>query len=140
MRWPPPSRRPLGRGSSRPYANFDTPATRFAEPSPPRRNAISNFSSGKKGWRATELEVGERAAKAYAPSGAFRALPDYSPFGDVAATIRARILTDLQSLSLARTRREVVYSVGAAEAMLLDRTRPDWKREYFAHPFRLPDE
>jgi hypothetical protein len=41
--------------------------------------------------------------------------------------------------STGRSRREVVYSVGAAEALLLDRVRPGWKRDYLAHRFRLPD-
>jgi hypothetical protein len=42
-------------------------------------------------------------------------------------------------LQLGKSRREVVYSVGAAEALLLDRTRPEWKRDYLSHRFRLPD-
>ena len=48
-------------------------------------------------------------------------------------------MNDLGSLSLAKSRREVVYSVGAAEALLLDRVKPAWKRDFLTHRFRLPD-
>jgi hypothetical protein len=27
-----------------------------------------------------------------------------------------------------------IYPFGAAEGLLLDRTNPDWKREYFKYP------
>jgi hypothetical protein len=90
--------------------------------------------------RYTELRLSELAADRYTPSADFKALPDFVAFADVEKRIRDRIFTDLESISLARSRREVVYSVGAAMAMLLDRVRPEWKVEYFAHPYRLPDE
>jgi hypothetical protein len=89
--------------------------------------------------RYTEVAIGELAAKSYAPSPEFSALPDFAGYGTVAAAVRSRILNDLGSLSLAKSRREVVYSVGAAEALLLDRVRPGWKRDYLTHRFRLPD-
>ena len=89
--------------------------------------------------RYTEVVLGELAAKGYTPSPEFGALPDFAGYGAVAATVRAKVLTDLGQLSLAKSRREVVYSVGAAEALLLDRVRPGWKREYLTHRFRLPD-
>ncbi len=90
--------------------------------------------------RYTEWRLSELAADRYTPSADFKALPDFVAFADVEKRIRDRIFTDLESISLARSRREVVYSVGAAMAMLLDRVRPEWKVEYFAHPYRLPDE
>lgn len=89
--------------------------------------------------RYTEIVLGELAAKSYSPSPAFTALPDFKGFGSVTASIRAKVLSDLGTLSLAKSRREVVYSVGAAEALLLDRTRPEWKRDFLSHRFRLPD-
>jgi hypothetical protein len=89
--------------------------------------------------RYTEIVLGELAAKAYTPSPEFAALPDYTSYASVANTIRSKVMNDLGSLSLAKSRREVVYSVGAAEALLLDRVTPKWKREYMKHRFRLPE-
>jgi hypothetical protein len=89
--------------------------------------------------RYTEVALGELAAKDYSPSAEFRALPDYSSYGTVASAVRDKIMDDLVSLSLAKSRREVVYSTGAAEALLLDRVSPEWKRSFLTHRFRLPD-
>jgi hypothetical protein len=89
--------------------------------------------------RYTEVILGDLAAKSFAPSPEFSALPDFSSFGAVSAAVRTKILSDLGTLSLAKSRREVVYSVGAAEALLLDRVRPAWKRAYLVDRFRLPD-
>jgi hypothetical protein len=89
--------------------------------------------------RYTEVALGELAARGYTPSADFSALPDFAGYGAVATAARTRILDDLGSLSLGQSRRTVVYSVGAAEALLLDRVRPGWKREYLTHRFRLPD-
>lgn len=88
--------------------------------------------------RYTELMLGELASRQYSVSADFAALPDFASFSSVSLAIRSRIMTDLGSLSLAKSRREVVYSVGAAQALLLDRVKPKWKHEYFSHPFRLP--
>jgi hypothetical protein len=89
--------------------------------------------------RYTEVVLGELAAKGHVPSPEFSALPDFSGYGTVSSAVRRRILDDLGSISLAKSRSEVVYSVGAAEALLLDRVRPGWKRDYMVHRFRLPD-
>jgi hypothetical protein len=89
--------------------------------------------------RYTEVILGELAAKSGAPSPEFSALSDFVGYGTVAAQIRMKILSDLGSPSLAKSRREVVYSVGAAHALLLDRVTPAWKREYLKHRFRLPE-
>jgi hypothetical protein len=89
--------------------------------------------------RYTEVILGELASKSGVPSAEFRALPDFASYATVAAQVRTKILSDLGSLSLAKSRREVVYSVGAAQALLLDRVTPAWKREYLKHRFRLPE-
>jgi hypothetical protein len=89
--------------------------------------------------RYTEVMLGELAARSYSPSAEFSALPDFATYGSVAAQVRTKILSDLGSLSLAKSRREVVYSVGAAQALLLDRVTPAWKHEYLKHRFRLPE-
>jgi hypothetical protein len=89
--------------------------------------------------RYTEVMLAELAAKSYTPSPEFAALPDFASFGTVGMAIRTRIMSDLGTLSLAKSRREVVYSVGAAEALLLDRANPAWRRDFMTHRFRLPD-
>ena len=89
--------------------------------------------------RYTELRIGDMASTHYTASAEYTALADYSSPSSVSDAMRGRIMGDLGSLSLAKSRREVVYSVGAAEALLLDRVKPKWKEDYFRRPFRLPE-
>lgn len=89
--------------------------------------------------RYTEIALGELAAKAYTPSPEFSTLPDFKSYASVAATIRRGVLEDLGSMSLAKQKRVVVYSTGAADALLLDKVRPSWKADFLSHRFRLPD-
>ena len=90
--------------------------------------------------RYTEVIVAKAAiAMNYKPLPAYAALPDYRPYADVREQILQGIARDLDALDLARDRRTVVYSFGAAQAMLLDLTKPAWRAEYLTHPFKLPD-
>ena len=90
--------------------------------------------------RYTEVEVCKALVRSgYRQTAAFAALPDARPYSAVAVQILSGINNDLDSLDLARDRRMVVYSVGAAEAMLLDITRPNWRAQYLTQPFKLPD-
>jgi len=82
--------------------------------------------------RYTQIKAAEAAAD-YQPSAAFAALPDYTPFSAYALTARARTLDELKHIDITQAKREVVYSFGAAEALLLDRISPAWKDEYFKH-------
>jgi len=82
--------------------------------------------------RYTQIKAAEAAAD-YQPSAAFAALPDYTPFSAYALTARARTLDELKHIDITRAKREVVYSFGAAEALLLDRINPDWKAQYWQH-------
>jgi len=82
--------------------------------------------------RYTQIKAAEAAAD-YQPSEAFAGLPDYTPFSAYALTARARTLDELKHIDIAQARREVVYSFGAAECLLLDRLNPNWKVEYFQH-------
>jgi hypothetical protein len=82
--------------------------------------------------RYTQIKAAEAAAD-YQPSEAFAALPDYTPFSAYALTARARTLDELKHVDLAQAKREAVYSFGAAECLLLDRIKPNWKEEYFKH-------
>jgi hypothetical protein len=82
--------------------------------------------------RYTQIKAAEAAAD-YQPTEAFAALPDYTPFSAYALTTRARTLDELKHIDLTQAKREVVYSLGAAECLLLDRLNPNWKTEYFQH-------
>ena len=87
--------------------------------------------------RYTELQVARWAAAHYAPSDAFRALPDYAPFGGAADSLEAGIRSQLRRADLARDRRVSFYPLGAATAMLLDRVAPEWRAGYFDHGYSL---
>jgi hypothetical protein len=84
--------------------------------------------------RYTEIKVAEAAAN-YRPSAEYAALADFEPFANYAAKARAETLTELQKVDLAKTKRQVVYSFGAAEGLFLDRWNPNWKAMYFEHLF-----
>lgn len=86
--------------------------------------------------RYTEYRIAESAAKRYRPSKEFRALKDYTPFGDVADSIlNKRILSSLPTLRLDESERLVFYPFGAAEGLLLDRANPRWQSRYFTEKF-----
>ena len=79
-----------------------------------------------------------RAAEAPGePLPAFRALPDAEPYAVAAADLREQVVNQVRGLDLAGSRRSIVYPVGAAEALLLDATRPGWRARYLAEPFDL---
>jgi hypothetical protein len=44
---------------------------------------------------------------------------------------------ELEQLDSAQQRRTVFYPIGAAMALLLERTSSDWKQAYARHPFAL---
>lgn len=87
--------------------------------------------------RYTEYRVAQLAATKFKPSKEFQALPDYKPLADVARETRERIFRQLAKQKLAESKREVVYSYGAAEGLLLDRITPGWRRKYFDEKFDL---
>jgi len=82
--------------------------------------------------RYTQVKAAEAAAK-YQPAPEYAALKDYEPFDSYAARARAETLSELRRIDLARSKRVVVYSFGAAEGLLLDKLNPGWKDEYFKH-------
>jgi hypothetical protein len=97
-----------------------------------------SFQAWKEGVaRYTEYRIARLAAESYQPTATFRALDDFREFAEVAAAFERRIRTDLESGDLGGQKRIAFYSYGAAEALLLDRVRPDWRREYFARKFFL---
>jgi hypothetical protein len=87
--------------------------------------------------RYTELKVAEIAAEKYHATADFQSLKDYKSFKEVADSIRAGIFAQLASPSLASLRRVAFYSLGAGEALLLDKVHTDWKQHYFQDKFSL---
>jgi hypothetical protein len=98
-----------------------------------------NFQLWKEGIaRYTEVRSAEVAAD-YRPTPEFAALPDFTPFAELARTKRAATLNELKGIKLAEDKRIMFYSFGAAEGFLLDRLHPNWKKQYFGHPFTLDE-
>ncbi|HET6671105.1 MAG TPA: hypothetical protein VFH15_12830 [Pyrinomonadaceae bacterium] len=87
--------------------------------------------------RYTEYHVARLAATTYRPTKEFQALPDYRSFADVARTTYDGIFRQLRTQKLGESKREVVYSFGAAEGLLLDQIKPGWRRRYFVKKFDL---
>jgi hypothetical protein len=87
--------------------------------------------------RFIEYAAALAAAGAGSPAAAFRGLPDHEPYAAVAERGRRDLRRELERLDLGRQRRVSFYPVGAAMALLLDATRPDWRRHYARRPFAL---
>lgn len=87
--------------------------------------------------RYTEYHAARLAAAKYRASTGFRALKDYRTFADVAESTRAGIFRQLLTQKLSESKREVVYSFGAAEGLLLDEINPRWRSRYFVQKFDL---
>ena len=87
--------------------------------------------------RYTEYHVARLAAADYRPSRAFRALEDFRRFDHDAGDLLAALAGQLGAMRLDQDQRTAFYAVGAAEGLVLDRARPDWRRRYFAEPFSL---
>lgn len=87
--------------------------------------------------RYTEYRVAQLAATHYRPTKQYRALKDYRSFADVATTTYEGIFHQLATQKLGESKREVVYSYGAAEGLLLDKIRPGWRRRYLVEKFDL---
>jgi hypothetical protein len=87
--------------------------------------------------RYTEFQVARLAASRFRPSKEFRALKDYRSFADVARTTYEGIFRQLEKQKLGESKREVVYSFGAAEGLLLDQIKPHWRKRYFVEKFDL---
>lgn len=87
--------------------------------------------------RYTEYRIAQLAATSYRPTKEFGSLPDYRPFVEVARITHEGIFRQLLTQKLGESKREVVYSFGAAEGLLLDQIKPGWRRRYFAQKFDL---
>jgi choline dehydrogenase-like flavoprotein len=87
--------------------------------------------------RYMEYRVAQLAATRYQPGKEFRALKDYRSFAEVARKTYEGIFHQLATQKLGESKREVVYSYGAAEGLLLDKISPEWKRKYLVEKFDL---
>jgi len=87
--------------------------------------------------RYTEYHVALLAAQKFQPSKEFQALQDYQSYTQVAEITRAGISRQLLNQKLGESKREVVYSFGAAEGLLLDQIHPSWRAKYFVEKFDL---
>lgn len=87
--------------------------------------------------RYTQLRVAHWAARHFAPTTTFYALPGYVSFKEVAQSLADQIPKELAELELSKAKRTVFYPYGAAEALLLDRIRPSWRERYFEDLFTL---
>lgn len=86
--------------------------------------------------RYTELQVAHlAAAPGYAPSEAFRALPDYTEYAAAAGAIEQSVCAGLANLDLSRSKRVAFYAAGAATALVLDAAVPGWRAHYLAQNF-----
>jgi hypothetical protein len=87
--------------------------------------------------RFIEYAAARAAAQAGESSVEFRSLPDYEPYRNAGDSLASSLARELEGLDLARQRRVAFYPVGAAMALLLEKTSFDWKRAYARRPFAL---
>ena len=87
--------------------------------------------------RYTEHRIAKLAAEKYKPSKEFRALKDFKSFETVAKQTIETTLSELTAYKIENEKRELFYSLGASEALLLDRINPDWQSRYFTDKFYL---
>ena len=80
--------------------------------------------------RFVELAAAEAASKAGAPTERFQRLPDHVPYEELARRLRRELYRQLEELDLGRDRRVAFYPIGAAVALLLERTERDWRVRY----------
>jgi hypothetical protein len=89
--------------------------------------------------RHTEYHAARLAATKYRASNEFHALKDYRSFADVAKATYEGIFRELSTQKLGESKREVVYSFGAAEGLLLDEIDQRWRSQYFVKKFDLEE-
>jgi hypothetical protein len=87
--------------------------------------------------RYTEYVVAREAISAHRQMPDFEALKDSISYQQAFSEMMSDLREELSSINLAEQQRIVVYPVGAAEALLMDRLGLEWKAEYFNSPFRL---
>ena len=89
--------------------------------------------------RYVEYQVADAAARRPAAAAEFRRLPDYRSYETASREGRRALVRELEQLDPGRDGRAGFYPIGAAIALLLDATRPGWKRDYAERPFVLAE-
>jgi hypothetical protein len=113
---------------------------RFQEMLSPDDYKYFSFQLWKEGVaRYTEFRIASETIARYTPSKEFAALKDVTPtaFADDAKGALLKIVDDLRNIPLDKWQRVAFYPFGAAEALLLDRVNPNWKKRYFTEKFFL---
>lgn len=85
-------------------------------------------------WRYLELQLWQEGVARWTELAIASVAPGYAASAEER---RVAILSDLADFSLAKKRRTTFYSLGAAEAMLLDSAGSQWRRAYWTEPFSL---
>ncbi len=86
--------------------------------------------------RYTEVKIAELAIEDQ-PSKEFQRLKDYQPYEKAARNILAGIEKDLDFAKLDQNKRTAFYSLGAAEGLVLDEAKPEWRKQYLQEMFSL---
>jgi hypothetical protein len=87
--------------------------------------------------RFMEYAAARAAGEDGVPLAEFRNLADYQAYSEAAEGARRGVRRELEQFDLGRQQRVAFYPLGAAIALLLEETRPDWKRAYAERPFAL---
>ena len=87
--------------------------------------------------RYTEYHAAKLAATDYKPAKAFAALKDFTSFQSAADQVMNRILSELSTLELEKSKRVSFYAMGAGEGLSLDRVNPRWRDRYLIDKFSL---
>jgi hypothetical protein len=128
---------------TKPQAAFNSKLSEYLAAREKLRQSLSaddykylSFQLWKEGIaRYTEDRVARWAATRYQPTPEFRKLPDFITFSTAADQVRAGIVRELSTLKLEDYKRVAFYPIGAAEGLLLDRSNPEWRNQYFAEKF-----
>jgi hypothetical protein len=122
----------------RAFRAYTDARSRFARQLSPDDAKYLGFQLWKEGVaRYTEHRVARLAAERYQPTERFRNLEDFTTFESEAKGALDRIVKQLSTMKLAEMGRIAVYASGAADALLLDEVRPDWRDAYVRERFSL---
>ena len=81
--------------------------------------------------RYMEHVVARMASSGYVPTEAFQELDDAVSYSEHAQRLDAQLQSELENIDVAAQGRLVMYPLGAAIGMLLERENPEWTAGYF---------
>lgn len=88
-------------------------------------------------WQEGVARYTELALAEFAGSGTHSSLDKTNNFSALAANLRQRILSTLRQHDLHKNGRVYFYSLGAAEALVLDEIDQNWRDSYFENSFSM---